>query len=101
MTIKRLNDVVFQHLIDMPNCDCVFCSTKEQDTGKTRLYLVFSDRRRIYVRNGVKDMWDELEDEQEYDLVRSRFDHAILDRKIPCFSITPENKEFDDLMADL
>lgn len=86
MSIRRFDDVVFQHMIDLPQCDCVFCSAREESTGRTRLYLVFQDRTRIYVRNGVKDMWDELEDEQEYRHIRSRFDNAVLERKIPCFS---------------
>jgi len=101
MAMKRVDDVVFQHLIDMPNCDCVFCSTKETTTGKTRLYLVFNERQRIYVRNGVKDMWDELEDEQEYNHVKTRFNNAISERKIPCFSLEPGHKRLDDILSGL
>ena len=78
--------IVFQHLINLPNCDCVFCSTIENSTGQTRLFLVFNDRRRIYIRNGFKDSWDELSDAAQYQCIRDRFNDALLEQKVPCFS---------------
>ncbi len=97
MSVERWDEVVFQHMIDLPSCDCVFCSTREKETGRTRLYLIFNERRRIYVRNGIRDAWDEVQDEQEYRHVRARFDDAIVERKIPCFSTAMDgikNSEF-------
>lgn len=78
--------IVFHHLIDLPNCDCVFCSTVEASTGQTRLFLVFDERRRIYVRNGTKDTWDEIKDELQYECIRDGFNRAIVEQQIPCFS---------------
>lgn len=78
--------IVFQHLIDLPNCDCIFCSTVETATGRTRLFLVFRQRDRIYIRNGSKDTWDELKDKPQYQLVMDRFSRAVHEQKVPCFS---------------
>lgn len=78
--------IVFQHLIDLPNCDCVFCSTVETSTGRSRLFLIFNERGRIYIRNGVKDTWDELKDAGQFECVKQRFDRAMFEQKIPCFS---------------
>ena len=87
MHIQSVDDIVFQHLIDLPNCDCVFCSTLEKTSGRTKLFLIFNERRRIYVRNAIKDTWEEIKEEQEYDSVREGFNRAIEERKIPCFSL--------------
>lgn len=87
MHLEHLDDIVFQHLIDLPNCDCVFCSTLEKSTGRTRLFLIFNEHRRIYVRNAIKDTWDEVREEREYDFVRRGFNQAIEERNIPCFSL--------------
>ena len=78
--------IAFQHLIDLPNCDCVFCSTLERSSGRTKLFLVFKERRRIYIRNGKNDTWDELRDEHIYECFRQQFNTVIVERKIPCFS---------------
>jgi len=88
---KCCDDLVFQHLIDLPNCDCVFCFTRERASGRTRLFLIFNEQRRIYIRNGIKDTWDELKDNREYDQVRQRFNSAITERKIPCFTAAITN----------
>lgn len=78
--------IVFQHLIDLPNCDCKFCSTVETVTGRTRLFLIFTQRERIYIRNGAKDTWDELKDNEQYRLLMNRFNQAVHEQKVPCFS---------------
>ena len=81
-----VSTIEFQHLIDLPNCDCVFCSTIENSTGQSRLFLVFNERRRIYIRNGLNNSWDELKDEFQYECIRDRFNRAIMEQEIPCFS---------------
>ena len=87
MHIQSVDDIVFQHLIDLPNCDCVFCSTLEKTSGRIKLFLIFNERRRIYVRNAIKDTWEEIKEEREYDSVRKGFNRVIEERKIPCFSL--------------
>lgn len=84
------NGIVFQHLIDLPNSNCVFCSAKEEKTGKTRLFLIFNEKRRIYIRNGLKETWDELTDEAAYNRIKDGFNNIIVERKIPCFSSSSE-----------
>jgi len=87
MSHHDASEFIFQHLIDLPTCDCVFCSTCQKSTGKTRLFLIFNDRKRIYQRNGVKDTWDEVHDSNEYERIRQNFNCAIEQRRIPCFSL--------------
>ena len=80
------NAVVFHHLIDLPNSDCVFCSTVETSTGHSRLFLIFRERQRIYLRNEIRDTWDELRDAAQYACIRERFNQAIEEKNVPCFS---------------
>ena len=86
MNISRTEDIIFQHIIELPNCDCVFCSTKELTTGITRLFLIFNDQRRIYARNGLKSTWEEVKDSYLCGCIRKGFKRVIKERKIPCFS---------------
>jgi hypothetical protein len=79
------NGLIFQHLVDMPKFECVFCSTREAASGRSRLFLIFSDKRRIYMRNGLRETWDELTDEQDYNRIRTAFNQVILERRVPCF----------------
>ncbi len=83
MSNRPFDKYEFQHLIDYPNCDCVYCSTRDKSTGRARLFLVFNERRRIYVRNGVKNSWEELTDEGSYNTVRVRFNEAVVNDRIP------------------
>ncbi len=86
MVAPTRDELVFQHLIDLPHCDCVFCSTRERSTGITRLFLVFNDEKRIYMRNSVKETWDELDDSDRCRSVRRGFDMALRENSVPCFS---------------
>ena len=86
MSINEKDDLIFQHFVDLPNCECVFCSTREKTTGKSRLFLIFNDEKSVYMRSGMKNSWDELKDEHQSNCIRSAFNEAILEQKIPCFS---------------
>ena len=82
--------IVFRHMIELTNCECVFCAAEEVLTGKTRIYLIFKERGRIYTRNGLRGTWDELRDEEEYNNVLEGFITALQERRIPCFSSSGE-----------
>ena len=87
MNNQITSELVFRHLVQFPNFDCVFCSTEERDTGKTRLFLVFnSQKRKVYLRNGLKGTWDELRNEEECDFIRQHYDSAVKERNIPLYS---------------
>ena len=77
--------VVFRHMIELSNCECIFCSAEEVVSGKTRLYLIFKNQGKIYTRNGLKETWDQIEDQEELENIKEGFLQAITDRKIPCF----------------
>ena len=85
MELKENTEIIFEHLIELPNCECVFGCAQDTGLGKRRLFLIFNDERRIYRRNSMKDTWDELIDQIEYDRVNSGFHNAVLERRIPCF----------------
>jgi len=86
MIKQRSKEIIFKHLVELSGCDCVFCSTREKETGLTRLFLIFHDQRRIYTRNGINGTWDELEDQDECIRVRQKFQEVVGERKIPCFT---------------
>ena len=77
--------VVFRHMIELSNCECVFCSAEEVVSGKTRLYLIFKDLGKIYTRNGLNETWDQIEEESELMHIKEGFIQAVTERKIPCF----------------
>lgn len=85
MTTLTIQKLVFKHMVELPHCECVFCSTQEERTGRTRLYLVFRERRKVYHRNGLKGNWEEVLDLEEHQLVWEGFEQAVMERKIPSF----------------
>lgn len=77
--------LIFKHMVELPHCECVFCSTQEEETGRTRIYLVFKDKRKIYSRNGIKGNWEEVVEAEDYANVWEGFGQAVMERKIPSF----------------
>ncbi len=88
--INRLDDldVTFDHLIDMPNSDCVFCSTRVKENNRIKLFLIFNERNAVYIRNGLSGIWEEIFDAEKINFIRSRFEDVIEERKVPCYAIT-------------
>ena len=77
--------LLFKHMIELPHCECVFCSTQEEQTGRIRLFLVFKQRRKVYLRNGLKGNWEEVTDPDEYATVWDGFGNAVMERRVPSF----------------
>jgi len=77
--------LVFNHMVELPHCECVFCSTQEEGTGRSRIYLVFKDKRRVYHRNGTRGSWEEVVSVDERQAVWDGFEQAITERRIPSF----------------
>ena len=77
---------LFKHMIELPHCECVFCSTQEEHTGRTRLFLVFKERQKIYMRHGIKGNWEELANAEEHNAVWEGFEQAVMERKVPSFT---------------
>ncbi|MEI8011312.1 MAG: hypothetical protein WCI27_02365 [Candidatus Omnitrophota bacterium] len=76
---------IFKHMVELPHCECVFCSTEEDHTGRTRLFLVFRGNRKVYMRHSIKGHWEMVVDPEEQALVWEGFQQAVLERKIPSF----------------
>ena len=82
MTHSKL---IFKHMVELPHCECVFCSTQEESTKRTRIFLVFKERHKVYQRNGIKGNWEEVLDADERQNVWEGFEQAVIERKIPSF----------------
>ena len=87
---KVYDNIDFKYLIDVPRCDCVFCSARERSTGKTHLFLVFNHKGKIYRRDGIRSSWIELRNEEEYSQIRELLIRAISDKSIPCYTTAKE-----------
>lgn len=77
--------LIFKHMVELPHCECVFCSTQEEATGRTRIYLLFKERHKVYQRNGAKGNWEEVLDTEDRQNVWEGFEQAVMERKIPSF----------------
>ncbi|MCR4337512.1 MAG: hypothetical protein NUV91_06880 [Candidatus Omnitrophica bacterium] len=86
MVKTECQDLIFKHLIEMPASNCIFCSTKERTTGRSRLFLFFQDRDRIYRRNGLKGTWEELSDQEGSRSLQRKVENILLKRNIPCYT---------------
>lgn len=79
------NKLIFNHMVELPHCECVFCSAQEEQTGRSRIFLVFKNRNKVYTRNGIKGNWEEIPSQVEREMIWEAFQNAILERKIPSF----------------
>jgi hypothetical protein len=77
--------LIFNHMVELPHCECVFCSCQEEVTRRTRIFLVFRERHKVYQRNGVKGNWEEVSNPDEHQSVWEAFEQAVTERKIPSF----------------
>ena len=75
-----------RYILELPRFDGVFISTRDRDTGKTKLFLVFNERGRIYVRHGLSGTWNELRDESECEQIRDGLQDALVRHTAPCFN---------------
>ena len=90
MNFNQAHNFVFQHLVEFSNFNCVFCSTKEKQSGKARLFLIFKDKGRVYMRNGIKGTWEKVTDPKVQLDVQESFKKVIKERKIPAFKHASE-----------
>jgi hypothetical protein len=88
MPINNPQALIFKHMIELTSCGCVFCYTQEEGSGRTRLFLVFKEKGRVYARNGLRGTWEELRPGHESRLIFEAFEKAVAEQKIPCFATT-------------
>lgn len=94
MPIQITSNIIFKHMIDLKSCGCIFCYTQEEISGRTRLFLIFKDKRRVYCRNGLRSTWEEMHNSEEADQVLLAYDKAILEQKIPCFATSAQEIQY-------
>jgi len=85
MASRKLQELVFKHLIEVTDSQCVFCSTLEKSTGRTKLFLVFQNEPKIYRHNGLQHTWNTL-DEEDTACVRRQFDCVLKESSVPCYT---------------
>ena len=81
---KDYSSLEFKYLLEVPRSECVFCSTKDKITGRTRLFLIFNNQNRIYERNGLKGTWEEVTGAESYREIRRILALAI--NKVPYYT---------------
>ena len=86
MPIQMASNIIFKHMIELKSCGCVFCYTQEESSGRTRLFLIFKDKGRVYSRNGLRAIWEEMHNSEESAQILETYDKAIKEQKIPCFA---------------
>lgn len=75
-------------MIELTSCGCVFCYTQEEGSGRTRLFLIFKDKGRVYSRNGLRGTWEEIQVAEETASLLDVYEKAVAERKVPCFATT-------------
>ena len=80
------SNLQLKYLLNVPRSGCVFCSARDRKTGKAHLFLVFHQRDRIYVRNGLRGTWDEVKSRADYEQIRSVFEAALENDRVPTYS---------------
>jgi|CXWL01.1.fsa_nt_gi hypothetical protein len=86
MPIQVASNIIFKHMIELKSCGCVFCYTQEESSGRTRLFLIFKDKGRVYTRNGLRAIWEEVNNFDESAHILWAYENAIKEQKIPCFA---------------
>jgi hypothetical protein len=81
-------------MIDLKSCGCIFCYTQEEVSGRTRIFLIFKDTRRVYCRNGLRAIWEEMHQTDESEQVLTAYDKAVSEQKIPCFATSVQEFEY-------
>lgn len=92
---KKMPDVVFHHLVEFARVNCLFCSAREKETGKAKLFLMFQDPNRVYVRNALKDTWEEVTNKEQSRTLQDGLQKAVKEKKVPSFR--QEGQGFYDL----
>lgn len=91
MSLLVGNTIVFKHMIELKSCGCFFCYTQEEGSGRSRIFLVFKEKGRVYFRNGLKSIWEEVVDPDEIQLIISAYNKAAFEKKVPCFATTVQD----------
>ena len=63
---NKYSNLDFQHLVEVPECDCVIVTARERATGRTHLFLIVNHKGKIYSRKGINRSWVELDNQEEY-----------------------------------
>ena len=90
---SNFNSITFRYLVELTKSGCVFGSARDNETGRTRLFLVFNTGR-VYARNGLKNCWDEVNRSADYDRVRRLVTLARAHKTIPCY-VSAEEVNFN------
>ena len=72
----NFDDLKFDHIVEFNQEQTVFACSRENGSGKLRLFLAFGNGNgRVYTRNGRAESWEVLKDEQA-ELIRKQIKQA-------------------------
>lgn len=83
-TNPAVSSIDVKYLIEVPRRGCIFCSTRERDTGRTRLFLFFRTGK-VYTRRGLSRRWAEV-DSHEAGYVRGIIDEVLHNHSVPHYT---------------
>ena len=79
--------VSFTHCVEIPKAHCFIATAKEKETERTKVYLIFNQDNRIYTRNGLKGIWEEIKNDAQHNYqIRHSLYEAINSKHIPHFT---------------
>ena len=83
---SQYSNISFRYIIEIEKSSCTFCSARDKETGKSHLFLVFTDGR-AYSRNGLRGTWDEIpSNTPDYDHIRGLLSSTQANNLVPCYS---------------
>ena len=83
---SQYSNISFRYIIEIQKSSCIFGSARDNETGKSHLFLVFKDGR-TYSRNGLRGTWDEiLSNTPDHDRIRKLLSSTQANNLVPCYS---------------
>ena len=82
VTYNTEKGFTFNHFVEFTGDGCLFGAGREQESGKTRLYLIFNHLGRIYTRH--QDTWQPLGEAEERTVRQSA--ETAKQSGVPCYS---------------
>ena len=85
-TRGQYSNISFRYIIEVERSSCTFCSARDNETGKSHLFLIFTDGR-TYSRNGLRGTWDEIQSNtSDHGRIRSLLSSTQANNLVPCYS---------------
>lgn len=78
-------NIEIKHFVYVPTSNCVIVTAKDKGRNRIKVYLVLTGENRTYLRNGINQTWDEMDD-LNAGRIQELVCAAFSDRRIPRYS---------------